>query len=121
MYRSWLRELKGRGHCNIAGISPKEPKDAAPTFLLYVGPHTDVWALGVLLYRVLTGATPFVGDSMVQLMARIASQPVRDPRKHDPSLPPGLVEVCLRARGRTSRRWSWSSSAAMRWARSGVR
>ena len=43
MYRSWLRELKGRGHCNIAGISPKEPKDAAPTFLLYVGPHTDVF------------------------------------------------------------------------------
>ena len=37
MYRSWLRELKGRGHCNIAGISPKEPKNAAPTFLLYVG------------------------------------------------------------------------------------
>ena len=43
MYRSWLRELKGRGHCNIAGISPKEPKNAAPTFLLYVGPVFATW------------------------------------------------------------------------------
>jgi len=72
------------------------PEQAGAVRAAY-GPPTDVWALGVLLYRVLTGATPFVGDSMVQLMARIASQPVRDPRKHDPSLPPGLVEVCLRA------------------------
>ncbi|MBL4848042.1 MAG: serine/threonine protein kinase [Planctomycetes bacterium] len=60
-----------------------------------VGPPTDVWALGVLLYTALTDEHPFEAETLIQLATLVAAGRVTPPRTLDPSVPPGLSAICL--------------------------
>jgi serine/threonine-protein kinase len=62
-----------------------------------VGPHTDVWALGVVLYQALTGERPFEGDSLLTLSAQIASGLESPPSATCHGVTPDLDAVVLRA------------------------
>jgi serine/threonine-protein kinase len=55
--------------------------------------HSDLFSLGVSLYQLACGKLPFVGDSMAQLMYRIANEPHTDIRTIRPDLPPCLVMI----------------------------
>ncbi len=55
--------------------------------------HSDLFSLGVSLYQLACGKLPFEGDSMAQLMYRIANEPHTDILSIRPDLPPCLVEI----------------------------
>ena len=54
---------------------------------------SDLFSLGVSLYQLACGKLPFVGDSMAQLMFRIANEPHTDILSIRPDLPPCLVAI----------------------------
>ncbi len=53
--------------------------------------QSDLFSLAVSLYQLLCGKLPFEGDSMAQLMFRIANEPAPDIRTINPEVSPGLV------------------------------
>ena len=63
--------------------------------------RSDLWAVGVVLYQLLSGRRPFEADSMVTLVYRIAKedpQPVGELRKDVPAALRRIVARCLEKR-----------------------
>ena len=59
--------------------------------------RSDVFTMGVLLYEMATGALPFDGASMPELLgAMLRGAPV-DPRTLQPTLPQAVADALLRA------------------------
>jgi serine/threonine-protein kinase len=59
--------------------------------------RSDLFSLGVMLYQMSCGKLPFEGDSMAQLMFRIANEPHPDIRTFNPDLPDCLVAIIDRS------------------------
>lgn len=59
--------------------------------------RTDIWALGVVLYELLTDRRPFGGRSAEELSQEILERPPKPPRMLDASIPQPLEKVCLKA------------------------
>ncbi len=55
--------------------------------------RSDLFSLGVSLYQMACGKLPFEGDSMAQLMFKIANEPHADIRTLNPNLPDCLVAI----------------------------
>ena len=62
--------------------------------------RTDIWALGVILYRGLTGRLPFPGSDRDQVFEEILNRDPRPLRMYDPGIGPELERICLRCLSR---------------------
>jgi serine/threonine-protein kinase len=72
-------------------LSPEQAKGGE------VDPRSDLYSLGVVLYELLTGKTPFEGDTPVEIAMKHLSAAPKPPSKLRPDIPPELDMVILRA------------------------
>jgi predicted Ser/Thr protein kinase len=62
----------------------------------HVGPEVDVYALGGILFFLLTGQPPFVGKTLTEILNKVEHCPVVPPRSFNPGVSEALEVVVLR-------------------------
>ena len=76
-------------------MSPEQVRSAKT-----VDARTDVYAMGVILYQVLTGRLPFEGPSATAIIAAIVTEDPTPVREHRPDVPELIARVVERAMSR---------------------
>ena len=62
-----------------------------------IGPQSDIYAAGVVLYEMITGQLPFVGDNPISVAMQHIQQLPEPPEKIAPEIPLALSQVVCRA------------------------
>lgn len=58
-----------------------------------LGPSSDLYSLGIVIYEMLTGAVPFTGISPITVAMRHATEQVPSPRALNPAVPPSVEAI----------------------------
>ena len=84
----------GRDHGTPAYMAPEQIEGCPIT------PATDIYALGIVLYEMVTGARPFVGETPLKTAFKRLHEPPPSPRAHVPDVAPRWEATILRCLGR---------------------
>lgn len=80
----------------IAGTAPFMAPEQVSGHWGPIGPHTDVYGLGALLYTLLAGRPPWLGRTLADVLSHVVSAaPVTAPQVLRPELSARLNQVCV--------------------------
>lgn len=91
-----------QGGTTSVGVVVGSPAFMSPEQTLgdAVGPATDVWALGVLAFQMLTGKNPFEDESLAKIFDRVLRQPIPSARDFQHDLPQSIDTFFAKALAR---------------------
>ena len=86
-----VEENNGETVGSVHYIAPEQARGEAPDA------RSDIYSLGIVMYEILTGRLPYVGNSDVEVAVKHMNTDPVTPRDIVPSIPEELERICLKA------------------------
>ncbi|MCA9262691.1 MAG: serine/threonine protein kinase [Planctomycetales bacterium] len=80
----------------IGTLHYMSPEQASSTSSRAVGPASDIYSLGVILYHLLTGRTPFDENPPLERLVQVVDTDAPSPRVANREIPRELEAICLK-------------------------